>query len=70
MPFEKVQPEKLSTAVIRQIELLILRGILRPGQHTVCSPETPMNDLHLALIRRVGREAESFGDSREALGEV
>ncbi|MHC4894918.1 MAG: DUF1552 domain-containing protein [Planctomycetota bacterium] len=47
-----------------------MRGILRPGQHTVCPPETPMNDLHLALIRRVGREAESFGDSRGALGEV
>ncbi|WP_204115038.1 FadR/GntR family transcriptional regulator [Shimia biformata] len=32
MPFQKVQPEKLSTSVIRQIELLILRGILRPGE--------------------------------------
>lgn len=32
MPFHKVQPEKLSTAVVRQIELLILRGILRPGE--------------------------------------
>ncbi len=31
MPFQKVQPEKLSTSVVRQIELLILRGILRPG---------------------------------------
>lgn len=32
MPFEKVQPEKLSLAVIRQIEQLILRGVLRPGE--------------------------------------
>ncbi|MEN9060551.1 FCD domain-containing protein [Ponticoccus litoralis] len=32
MPFEKVQPEKLSLAVVRQIERLILRGILRPGE--------------------------------------
>ena len=32
MPFRKVQSEKLSTAVVRQIELLILRGILRPGE--------------------------------------
>ncbi|MCR8725987.1 FadR/GntR family transcriptional regulator [Frigidibacter sp. ROC022] len=32
MPFEKVQPERLSQAVSRQIELLILRGILRPGE--------------------------------------
>lgn len=32
MPFRPVEPEKLSTAVIRQIEDLILRGILRPGE--------------------------------------
>ncbi len=32
MPFEKVQPGKLADAVVRQIELLILRGILRPGE--------------------------------------
>ena len=32
MPFRPVHPEKLSGAVIRQIEQLILRGILRPGE--------------------------------------
>ena len=32
MPFQKIQSEKLSSAVVRQIELLILRGILRPGE--------------------------------------
>jgi len=32
MPFQKIQAEKLSAAVVRQIELLILRGILRPGE--------------------------------------
>ena len=32
MPFQKVTPEKLSAAVTRQIEKLILRGILRPGE--------------------------------------
>lgn len=32
MPFQKVQPEKLSQSVIRQIEKLILRGILRPAE--------------------------------------
>jgi len=32
MPFHKVQSEKLSQAVVRQIELLILRGVLRPGE--------------------------------------
>lgn len=32
MPFQKVTPEKLSASVVRQIEQLILRGILRPGE--------------------------------------
>ncbi|MGP3698332.1 FadR/GntR family transcriptional regulator [Rhodobacter sp. NSM] len=32
MPFQKIQSEKLSQSVMRQIELLILRGILRPGE--------------------------------------
>lgn len=32
MPFQKVQSEKLSQAVVTQIEQLILRGILRPGE--------------------------------------
>ena len=32
MPFEPVQQEKLSHSVVRQIEGLILRGILRPGE--------------------------------------
>lgn len=32
MPFQPIQPEKLSTSVTRQIEQLILRGILRPGE--------------------------------------
>jgi GntR family transcriptional repressor for pyruvate dehydrogenase complex len=32
MPFQKVTPEKLSQSVVRQIERLILQGILRPGE--------------------------------------
>ena len=32
MPFQKIQQEKLSSAVTRQIEQLILRGILKPGE--------------------------------------
>lgn len=32
MPFEPVPSEKLAHLVVRQIELLILRGILRPGE--------------------------------------
>lgn len=32
MPFTRITAEKLSQAVVRQIEQLILRGILRPGE--------------------------------------
>ena len=32
MPFQKIEAEKLSQTVVHQIELLILRGILRPGE--------------------------------------
>ncbi len=32
MPFQRIQSEKLATSVVRQIEQLILRGILRPGE--------------------------------------
>lgn len=32
MPFQKVESEKLSHVVVRQIERLILQGILRPGE--------------------------------------
>jgi GntR family transcriptional repressor for pyruvate dehydrogenase complex len=32
MPFRPVSSEKLSQAVVRQVEQLILRGILRPGE--------------------------------------
>lgn len=32
MPFRPVTAEKLSTSVVRQVEHLILRGILRPGE--------------------------------------
>ena len=32
MPFVQISPEKISQSVVRQIEQLILRGILRPGE--------------------------------------
>jgi GntR family transcriptional repressor for pyruvate dehydrogenase complex len=32
MTFRRIEPEKLSRSVVRQIEDLILRGILRPGE--------------------------------------
>jgi GntR family transcriptional repressor for pyruvate dehydrogenase complex len=32
MPFQRIQSEKLAQSVVKQVELLILRGILRPGE--------------------------------------
>jgi GntR family transcriptional regulator, transcriptional repressor for pyruvate dehydrogenase complex len=54
MPFQKIQSEKLSQSVVRQIELLILRGILRPGERLPSE-----RDL-----------AEKFGVSRPSLREA
>lgn len=58
MPFQKVQPEKLSTSVVRQIELLILRGILRPGERLPSERE---------LADRLGVSRPSL---REAVAEL
>lgn len=56
MPFQKVQPEKLSTSVVRQIEQLILRGVLRPGERL--PSERELSD-RLGVSRPSLREAVS-----------
>ncbi len=54
MPFQKIQAEKLSAAVVRQIELLILRGILRSGERL--PPERELSD-RLGVSRPSLRDA-------------
>lgn len=54
MPFQPVTPQKLSHAVVRQIELLILRGILRPGERL--PPERALSEK-LGVSRPSLREA-------------
>ncbi len=54
MPFQKVTPEKLSSAVTRQVEKLILRGILRPGERL--PPERELAE-RLGVSRPSLREA-------------
>lgn len=56
MPFTPVASEKLSSAVVRQIELLILRGILRPGERLPAERELAQR---LAVSRPSLREAVS-----------
>ncbi|SEW31485.1 transcriptional regulator, GntR family [Cognatiyoonia koreensis] len=58
MPFETVQQEKLSHGVMRQIESLILRGILRPGERLPSERE---------LSERMGVSRPSL---REALADL
>lgn len=58
MPFEPVHPEKVSQAVIRQIEQLILRGILKPGERLPSERE---------LSERLGVSRPSL---REALADL
>ncbi len=58
MPFRKVQSGKLSGVVRKQIELLILRGILRPGERLPGERE---------LAERMGVSRPSL---REALSEL
>lgn len=56
MPFEKITPEKLSYGVVRQIELLIMRGVLRPGEKL--PPERELSE-RLGVSRPSLREALS-----------
>ena len=58
MPFEPIQPEKISQSVVRQIEQLILRGILKPGERLPSERE---------LSDRLGVSRPSL---REALTEL
>ncbi len=60
MPFRKVQAEKLSLAVVRQIELLILRGILRPGDRLPAERE---------LAEQLGVSRPSLRDALSELRE-
>ncbi|MBC7146704.1 MAG: FCD domain-containing protein [Thioclava marina] len=56
MPFQKIESEKLASAVVRQIEELILQGILRPGERL--PSERELSD-RLGVSRPSLREAVS-----------
>ncbi|MEO1704697.1 MAG: FadR/GntR family transcriptional regulator, partial [Pseudomonadota bacterium] len=58
MPFQKIQSERLASAIVSEIELLILRGILRPGERLPAERE---------LAERLGVSRPSL---REALAEL
>ena len=43
------------------------KGTIRPGRRLRAKPLTPMCNLHVAMLHRMGVEQESFGDSTGAL---
>jgi len=64
MPFQKVQAEKISAAVVRQIEGLILRGILRPGERLPAERDLA---LRLGVSRPSLRDALADLEARDLL---
>ncbi|MGB0498247.1 MAG: FCD domain-containing protein [Rubricella sp.] len=58
MPFQKITPERVSDAITRQIETLILRGVLRPGERLPAERD---------LAAKLGASRPSL---REALAEL
>jgi len=45
-------------------------GTIDPGRHIVCPPNTPICNLWLSLMERMGVEAERFGDSAGKLTQL
>ncbi|MEM9249047.1 MAG: FCD domain-containing protein [Pseudomonadota bacterium] len=60
MPFTPVESEKIATSIVRQIELLILRGILRAGERLPAERE---------LAERLGVSRPSLRDAIAELEE-
>ena len=44
------------------------RGRLKPGRHVRYPDETPMTNLYVAMLDRMGVPVESLGDSTGELG--
>ena len=64
MPFQKIQADRLSSSIIRQIETLILRGILRPGERL--PPERELSEK-MGVSRPSLREAIADLEARQLL---
>jgi hypothetical protein len=45
-------------------------GTVKPGRHVVYPAETPMANLYVAMLDRMGVKRESFGDSKEELDQL
>jgi GntR family transcriptional repressor for pyruvate dehydrogenase complex len=62
MPFQKIESEKLSQSVVRQIEALILQGILRPGERLPSERElSERMEVSRPSLREAIAELEAAG---------
>ena len=62
MPFNKIEQEKVASAIVRQIESLILKGILRPGERLPSERDLAMKfEVSRPSVREAFGELESRG---------
>lgn len=62
MPFKKIAAEKISTTIVRQIEELILQGVLRPGDRLPAERELAERmDVSRPTLREALAELEESG---------
>jgi hypothetical protein len=45
-------------------------GSLNPGRHVIWPAETPLNNLHLALLERMGVREVELGDATGVLAGI
>ena len=45
-------------------------GTIKPGRHVIYPAETPMANLYVAMLDRMGVKRESFGDSKSELDQL
>lgn len=46
------------------------KGSFKTGRHVACKPDTPIANLYLEMLDRMGAKHESFGESTGRLGEL
>jgi hypothetical protein len=56
----------------RDLPILVLGGgaTTKGGRHLICKEDTPLTNLQLGLLDKVGVHLESFGDSTGRVSEV
>ena len=42
-------------------------GRIKPGRHIACAPKTPLCNLYVSMLERMGTPVDAFGDSQAAL---